>query len=79
MQLPPIRKDPFDRMLIVLAISAGIVLLTNDDMVRHYDFCPGMACAIAAFSGAGSMHRLKTRENSNSAFPENYKAPHEPR
>jgi PIN domain nuclease of toxin-antitoxin system len=40
LQLPPIHRDPFDRMLIAQAISEGIVLLTHDDIVRQYDSAP---------------------------------------
>ncbi|AET89902.1 hypothetical protein BYI23_A020640 [Burkholderia sp. YI23] len=39
-QLPPIHRDPFDRMLIAQAISEGIVLLTHDDIVRQYESAP---------------------------------------
>lgn len=34
--LPPIHKDPFDRMLIAQATIAGIELLTVDEMVGRY-------------------------------------------
>lgn len=34
--LPAIHKDPFDRMLIAQAISAGVELLTVDEMVGRY-------------------------------------------
>jgi PIN domain nuclease of toxin-antitoxin system len=34
--LPPIHKDPFDRILIAQAISEGILLLTVDPMVAKY-------------------------------------------
>ena len=34
--LPPIHRDPFDRMLIAQSIVAGITLLTVDDMVARY-------------------------------------------
>lgn len=34
--LPPIHKDPFDRMLIAQAIVEGITLLTVDDQVARY-------------------------------------------
>jgi PIN domain nuclease of toxin-antitoxin system len=34
--LPPLHKDPFDRMLIVQARSEGIVLLTADSTVASY-------------------------------------------
>jgi len=34
--LPPIHKDPFDRMLIAQATAVGIQLLTVDEMVGRY-------------------------------------------
>lgn len=34
--LPPLHKDPFDRMLVVQATLAGIELITADDMVARY-------------------------------------------
>ena len=34
--LPPIHKDPFDRMLVAQAIVEGITLLTADMMVAQY-------------------------------------------
>ena len=34
--LPPIHKDPFDRILIAQAITEGILLLTVDSMLTHY-------------------------------------------
>lgn len=34
--LPPIHKDPFDRVLVVQAIVEGITLLTTDSIVSHY-------------------------------------------
>ena len=34
--LPPIHKDPFDRILVAQAISEGITLLTSDDIVARY-------------------------------------------
>ncbi len=34
--LPPLHKDPFDRMLIAQARSEGLLLLTSDDMVARY-------------------------------------------
>jgi PIN domain nuclease of toxin-antitoxin system len=34
--LPPIHKDPFDRMLIVQSMVEGITLLTADPMIAHY-------------------------------------------
>jgi PIN domain nuclease of toxin-antitoxin system len=34
--LPPIHKDPFDRLLIAQATVEGIMLLTDDDIVTKY-------------------------------------------
>jgi PIN domain nuclease of toxin-antitoxin system len=35
--LPPIHKDPFDRLLIAQATIEGVVLLTADAKVAQYD------------------------------------------
>ena len=35
-QLPPIHKDPFDRMLVTQAIFEGMLLLTSDSVVAQY-------------------------------------------
>lgn len=34
--LPPLHKDPFDRMLIVQAMVEGLTLLTSDPLVAQY-------------------------------------------
>jgi len=34
--LPPLHKDPFDRMLVAQAMTEGIMLLTADDLVAQY-------------------------------------------
>ena len=34
--LPPIHKDPFDRMLVAQAMVEGITLLTVDPLVAQY-------------------------------------------
>ena len=34
--LPPIHKDPFDRLLVAQSMVEGITLLTNDPRVAHY-------------------------------------------
>ena len=34
--LPPIHKDPFDRLLVAQASAEGITLLTADSMVAQY-------------------------------------------
>lgn len=34
--LPPIHKDPFDRILVAQATVEGITLLTSDDIVAQY-------------------------------------------
>ncbi|MDP2226173.1 MAG: type II toxin-antitoxin system VapC family toxin [Moraxellaceae bacterium] len=35
-QLPPIHKDPFDRLLVAQAHEEGVCLLTADDLVAAY-------------------------------------------
>lgn len=35
--LPPIHKDPFDRLLICQALSHGLTLITDDDKILKYD------------------------------------------
>lgn len=34
--LPPIHRDPFDRMLVAQATVEGMLLLTSDDLVARY-------------------------------------------
>jgi PIN domain nuclease of toxin-antitoxin system len=34
--LPPLHKDPFDRLLVAQATTEGITLLTTDPMVAQY-------------------------------------------
>ncbi len=34
--LPPIHKDPFDRLLVAQALVEGVTLLTSDDRVAQY-------------------------------------------
>lgn len=34
--LPPIHRDPFDRLLVAQAMVEGIVLLTSDPLVARY-------------------------------------------
>lgn len=34
--LPPIHKDPFDRVLIAQAAAEGLVLVSNDAEIRRY-------------------------------------------
>jgi PIN domain nuclease of toxin-antitoxin system len=34
--LPPIHKDPFDRILVAQAMVEGITLLTSDAVVARY-------------------------------------------
>jgi len=36
-KLPPLHRDPFDRMLIAQAISEDLILLTADQMIAQYD------------------------------------------
>jgi PIN domain nuclease of toxin-antitoxin system len=35
-QLPPLHKDPFDRLLIAQARTEGLTLLTTDSLVAQY-------------------------------------------
>jgi PIN domain nuclease of toxin-antitoxin system len=35
-QLPPLHRDPFDRLLVAQAICEGITLLTSDGIVARY-------------------------------------------
>jgi len=34
--LPPIHKDPFDRMLVAQAVTEGVLLVTADPIVARY-------------------------------------------
>jgi PIN domain nuclease of toxin-antitoxin system len=34
--LPPLHRDPFDRLLIAQALAEGVLLLTSDEMVARY-------------------------------------------
>jgi PIN domain nuclease of toxin-antitoxin system len=34
--LPPIHKDPFDRLLVAQATAEGVTLLTSDEIVGRY-------------------------------------------
>lgn len=34
--LPPLHKDPFDRMLIAQALAEGLTLVTDDKFIRQY-------------------------------------------
>jgi PIN domain nuclease of toxin-antitoxin system len=34
--LPPLHKDPFDRMLVAQSLSEPLVLLTNDALLAGY-------------------------------------------
>ena len=34
--LPAIHKDPFDRLLVAQSIARDLVLVTADDLVKHY-------------------------------------------
>ncbi len=34
--LPPLHKDPFDRMLVAQAIAESVTLLTGDALVAQY-------------------------------------------
>lgn len=35
-KLPPLHKDPFDRMLVCQALSRGLVIVTPDPLIRQY-------------------------------------------
>ncbi|MBI5482158.1 MAG: type II toxin-antitoxin system VapC family toxin [Deltaproteobacteria bacterium] len=35
--LPPLHRDPFDRMLVAQAVADGLTLVTADDRLRAYD------------------------------------------
>ena len=35
-QLPPIYKEPFDRMLVTQVVFEGMLLLTSDSVVAQY-------------------------------------------
>ena len=34
--LPPLHRDPFDRMLVSQALEEGLVIVTRDPQVRQY-------------------------------------------
>ena len=34
--LPPIHKDPFDRLLVAQAMAEGVTLLTADEIIAQY-------------------------------------------
>lgn len=36
-RLPPIHRDPFDRMLVAQAVAEGLVLVTRDETIPRYD------------------------------------------
>jgi PIN domain nuclease of toxin-antitoxin system len=36
MSLPPIHKDPFDRLIVAQALEEGITLVTSDEVVSKY-------------------------------------------
>ncbi len=38
--LPPIHRDPFDRLLIGQAIQNGLILVTSDAAIRSYPTAP---------------------------------------
>ena len=49
--LPPLHRDPFDRMLVAQSIVEGIILLTSDPLVAH----------TTSVAGDGRRTRLRTR------------------
>jgi PIN domain nuclease of toxin-antitoxin system len=36
-RLPPIHRDPFDRMLVAQAVTEGLALVTHDPVIATYD------------------------------------------
>ena len=36
-QLPPVHRDPFDRLLVAQAAVEGLTLMTRDDAIRGYE------------------------------------------
>ncbi len=34
--LPPLHRDPFDRLLVAQALAEGVLLLTSDELVARY-------------------------------------------
>lgn len=34
--LPPLHRDPFDRLLVAQALEEGLVIVTRDSLVRQY-------------------------------------------
>lgn len=34
--LPPLHKDPFDRLLLAQALTEGVTLVTSDDLLAQY-------------------------------------------
>ncbi|WP_352706380.1 type II toxin-antitoxin system VapC family toxin [Mesorhizobium sp. M0195] len=49
--LPPIHKDPFDRILIAQSIVEGVTLLTVDDLFAQYPGCPSSLTEVARAVG----------------------------
>jgi PIN domain nuclease of toxin-antitoxin system len=37
LELPPIHRDPFDRLLIAQARTEGMILATSDSQIRQYE------------------------------------------
>ena len=35
--LPPIHRDPFDRMLVAQAVSDDLIIVTADEAIRRYE------------------------------------------
>lgn len=51
--LPPIHKDPFDRMLVAQSLSEPLVLLTNDGVLKGY----GDFVRVVSRPARGGRHR----------------------
>jgi PIN domain nuclease of toxin-antitoxin system len=35
-ELPPVHRDPFDRILVAQALDEGLTLVTHDDVLKDY-------------------------------------------
>jgi len=74
-RLPPLHKDPFDRMLVCQAIVHGLVILTPDALVDQYPAqgnwrlaeVKGTACFSPAFSVIDGARPRKSRFSSSAS------------
>jgi PIN domain nuclease of toxin-antitoxin system len=53
-ELPPLHRDPFDRLLVAQALRGGLTLVTKDEQLAEY----GVAVAVAADYGAAGTGKL---------------------